>query len=67
MGVRIDDQVHAVGGGRGEFKWDGLANTTFFIDPENHIVAVAMTQYLGPGQDDLEMVLRTSLYGALID
>jgi CubicO group peptidase (beta-lactamase class C family) len=67
MGVRIDDQAHAVGGGRGEFKWDGLANTTFFIDPENHIVAVAMTQYLGPGQDDLEMVLRTSLYGALID
>ena len=67
IGVRIDGQAHTVGGGRGEFKWDGLANTTFFIDPKNQIVAVAMTQYLGPGQDDLEMVLRTSLYGGLLD
>ncbi len=67
IGVRLDDQAHTIGGGRGEFKWDGLANTTFFIDPENEIVAVAMTQYLGPGQDDLEMALRTSLYGGLLD
>lgn len=67
IGVRIDDQAHTVGGGKGEFKWDGFANTTFFIDPENQVVAVAMTQYLGPGQDDLEMALRTSLYGGLLD
>lgn len=67
IGVRIDDQAHTVVGGQGEFKWDGFANTTFFIDPENEIVAVAMTQYLGPGQDDLEMALRTSLYGGLLD
>ncbi len=66
IGVRIDGGEHTVGGGRGEFKWDGLANTTFFIDPENDIVAVAMTQYLGPDQDDLEMALRTSLYGGLL-
>jgi CubicO group peptidase (beta-lactamase class C family) len=67
IGVRIDDQAHTVGGGLGEFKWDGFANTTFFVDPENDIVAVAMTQYLGPGQDDLEMAVRTSLYGGLLD
>lgn len=67
IGVRLDDETHTVGGGRGEFKWDGFANTTFFIDPENDIVAVAMTQYLGPGQDDLEMAVRTSLYGGLLD
>ena len=67
IGVRLDDEAHTVGGGKGEFKWDGFANTTFLIDPENQIVAVAMTQYLGPNQDDLEMALRTSLYGALLD
>lgn len=67
MGVRLDDGDHAIAGGRGEFKWDGLANTTFLIDPEHNIVAVAMTQYLGPGQDDLEMALRTALYGAVVD
>jgi len=67
IGVRIDEQAHTVGGGQGEFKWDGFANTTFFVDPENDLVAVAMTQYLGPGQDDLEMALRASLYGGLLD
>ncbi len=67
VGVRTDDGAHAIAGGRGEFKWDGLANTTYFVDPENSIVAVALTQYLGPGQDDLEMALRTSLYGAVLD
>lgn len=67
IGVRIEDQRHTVAGGKAEFKWDGFANTTFFIDPENQIVAVALAQYLGPDGDDLEMALRTSLYGALVD
>lgn len=67
IGVRLDDQAHTVGGGRGEFTWDGLANTTFFADPENGIVAIALSQYLGPNQDELIHALRTSLYGALGD
>ena len=67
IGVRAEGGDHAIAGGQGEFKWDGLANTTYFVDPENGIVAVALAQYLGPGQDDLEMALRTSLYGAVLD
>lgn len=67
IGVRVDGEPHTVPGGKGEFKWDGFANTTFFIDPESQIVAVALAQYLGPDGDDLEMALRTSLYGSLID
>lgn len=67
IGVRLEDQQHMVAGGMGEFKWDGFANTTFFVDPENQIVAVALAQYLGPDGDDLEMALRTSLYGSLLD
>ncbi len=66
IGVRLDDQPHTLGGGRGEFRWDGFANTTFFIDPENQIVAVAMTQYLAPDQSALENALRTSLYGSVL-
>jgi len=67
IGVRLDEGPHGVPGGKGEFKWDGLANTTFFIDPENAIVAVAMAQYLGPDQVELELILRRNLYGALTD
>lgn len=67
IGVRLDDQTHLVAGGKGEVRWDGFANTTFFADPEHQIVAVAMTQYLGPGQDALDTALRASLYGGLLD
>ncbi len=66
IGVRMDEGPHAISGGKGEVQWDGLANTTFFIDPENEVVAVAMAQYVGPGQNDLELVLRRNLYGAFI-
>jgi len=67
IGVRIPDEPHTIGGGRGEFTWDGFANTTFFADPENGIVAIALSQYLGPNQDELVHTLRTALYGALGD
>ncbi len=67
IGVRLEGEPHTIGGGRGEFTWDGFANTTFFADPENGIVAIALSQYLGPNQDELALVLRTSLYGALGD
>jgi CubicO group peptidase (beta-lactamase class C family) len=67
VGVRLDQGPHGVPGGRGEIRWDGLANTTFFVDPENKIVAVAMSQYLGPDQVDLELVLRRHLYGGLTE
>ncbi len=67
IGVRLDEGPHGVPGGKGEVRWDGLANTTFFVDPENEIVAVAMAQYLAPDQIDLELVLRRNLYGALTE
>lgn len=67
IGVRLDGGAHRVRGGKGEFRWDGLANTTFFVDPENDIVAVAMAQYLGTDQIKLELVLRRHLYPALTD
>lgn len=67
IGVRMDEGPHAIPGGKGEVQWDGLANTTFFIDPEHEVVAVAMAQYVGPGQNDLELVLRRNLYGAFTE
>ena len=63
IGVRLDNGEHGVPGGRGEVRWDGLANTTFFVDPENEIVAVAMAQFLAFGDLDLDRALRRNLYG----
>ena len=65
IGVRLADGVHTVPGSPGDLVWGGLANTTYFIDPVENIVAVAMTQYLGPEADELVFRLREGVYGAL--
>ena len=65
IGVRMSDAVHTVPGSPGDMVWGGLANTTYFFDPVENIVAVAMTQYLGPDSDELVFRLRERVYGAL--
>lgn len=65
IGVRLPEGVHTVPGSPGDLVWGGLANTTYFFDPVENIVAVAMTQYLGPGADELVFRLREGVYGAL--
>ncbi len=67
IGVRMTDGVHTVPGSPGDLVWGGLANTTYFFDPVENIVAVAMTQYLGPNSDELVFRLREGVYGALVD
>ena len=63
ISVRLDDEQHRIPGGRGECRWDGLANTSYFIDPEHEIVAVAMSQFLALDGRELELVIRNNLYG----
>ena len=65
IGVRLADGVHTVPGSPGDLVWGGLANTTYFLDPVENIVAVAMTQYLGADADELVFRLREGVYGAL--
>ncbi len=65
IGVRLPDRVHTVPGSPGDLAWGGLASTAFFIDPEEQIVAVAMSQYLGPGIDDVGFALREGVYAQL--
>ena len=67
IGVRLADAVHTVPGSPGDLVRGGLANTTFFFDPTENIVAVAMTQYLGPNSDEVVFRLREGVYGALAE
>lgn len=46
----------------GEFFWDGLTNTLFWVDPRNRIVAVLFTQSLPPGGTDLHKQFRDAVY-----
>jgi CubicO group peptidase (beta-lactamase class C family) len=65
IGVRAEGAHHAVPGSPGDAGWMGLASTTVFVDPQEELVAVAMSQYIGPTDQDLVMTLRRGVYGAL--
>ena len=49
---------------KGEYYWGGLASTIFWIDPEEEIVAILMTQYLPPN-NALRQDMRSLVYQAL--
>ncbi len=49
---------------KGEYFWGGLASTIFWIDPEEDIVAIFMTQYL-PSNNSPRADMRTMVYQAI--
>lgn len=46
----------------GEFFWDGLLSTLFWVDPENDIAAVLFTQYLPFGSVPVHKTFRDAIY-----
>jgi CubicO group peptidase (beta-lactamase class C family) len=65
IGVRVEGEEHNVPGSPGEAAWGGLANTTFFVDPQQELAAVALSQYVGPDGPALATTLREGVYRAL--
>jgi CubicO group peptidase (beta-lactamase class C family) len=65
IGIRADEAEHAVPGSPGDATWAGFINTVFFIDPKTKIVAVAMSQYLGPDEPVMTQALRKGVYAAI--
>ena len=49
----------------GEFFWDGLANTLFWVDPKNKLTAVLFTQYMPFGKVPLHRDFRAAIYSSL--
>jgi CubicO group peptidase (beta-lactamase class C family) len=49
----------------GEFFWDGLANTLFWVDPKNKLTAVLFTQYQPFGKVSLHRDFRAAIYSSL--
>ena len=49
----------------GEYFWGGLANTLFWIDPEEEIVAILMTNILPSSIYPLRNEMRKYVYGAM--
>lgn len=51
---------------KGEYSWGGAASTTFWVDPENQLAVVFMTQLLPPSRELLRDKLHSAVYGALL-
>jgi CubicO group peptidase (beta-lactamase class C family) len=49
-------------GAVGEFFWDGLANTLFWVDPQNDIAAVLFNQYVPFGKTEIHKEFRDAVY-----
>jgi len=53
--------------GEGEFWWGGAATTEFWIDPENELVAVLMTQMVPSNTYPIASKFKTMVYQALLE
>jgi CubicO group peptidase (beta-lactamase class C family) len=65
--VRIDppQKPGEKAGAVGEFFWDGLYNTLFWVDPKNKLTAVLFTQYFPFGKVPLHKAFRDAVYESL--
>ncbi|MGH6898535.1 MAG: serine hydrolase domain-containing protein [Geminicoccaceae bacterium] len=65
--VREGPGVAAVPGSEGEFMWAGYAGTYFWIDPEEELVGVLMTQAPGPSRAYYRRAIKQLVYQAVVD
>jgi CubicO group peptidase (beta-lactamase class C family) len=65
--VREGDGVAAVPGSEGEFMWAGYAGTYFWVDPEEELVGVLMTQAPGPSRAYYRREIKQLVYQAIVE
>ena len=65
--VRQGDGVAGVPGSAGEFMWAGYGGTFFWVDPQEQIVGVYMTQAPSPIRAYYRKMFKALVYQALVD
>jgi CubicO group peptidase (beta-lactamase class C family) len=53
-------------GSEGAFGWGGAYHTTYWVDPEEKLVALLMVQLLPAGNSDLQSKFRTLVYQSIV-
>ena len=67
-GVITDPAQAGVSSSKGEYSWGGIANTKFWIDPEEELGVVFMAQVVGtPHSDRHRFDLKVATYQALTE
>jgi CubicO group peptidase (beta-lactamase class C family) len=54
-------------GSVGEYGWGGAYHSTYWVDPQEQLVVVYLTQILNPGPLDDFNKLRTGIYQAIVE
>ncbi len=65
--VMLDPAKAHVVGSAGEYSWGGAASTVFWIDPEEDLVVIQLTQLLPSSTYPLRRELKALIYGAIVD
>jgi CubicO group peptidase (beta-lactamase class C family) len=65
--VMIDPAKAEIVGSPGEYAWGGAASTAFWIDPQEDMAVILLTQLLPSSTYSLRRQLRVLSYQALID
>ena len=65
--VKTDIAKSQTIGSVGEYGWGGMAGTTFFIDPEEDLLVIFMTQLIPSSSYLIRQELRALVYAALVD
>lgn len=69
LGVSVLEDVGARGtpGSVGEFGWGGAYHTTYWVDPQEELVVVHLTQLLPAGGVNDQAKVRALVYQAIVD
>ena len=67
FGVMLDAAQSGVMGSVGDHSWGGYAETFFWIDPQEDLIAILMTQYMPSQRYPIRKEFRTAVYQALIN
>ncbi len=69
LGVAVNTDIAQSGemGSNGDYGWGGYAETYFWIDPQEELIAINMTQCIPSGFYPVRPQFRSAVYQALVD
>ena len=65
--IHVDPTKSGLNGSVGEYNWEGLAGTLFFVDPKEEMVGLYMIQMLPPRLGDHRLKFKRLAYQAIVD
>ena len=67
FGVNIDLAGTQNSGSLGSYNWGGAASTFFWVDPEEELICILMTQLMPSGYYPIRVQMQSMVYSAFLD